>query len=160
MFACLSLACAVPRGPDTKIIAVPVKEPRLAEIQDLEDIPAHVKEEIHKFFIHYKDLEDTTSFARVTGWSGREEALAKVHRGMARDGGGGRPEGGGLRCGPTICRRFDPKFVVRFGPTSSDGGVRCLICIRFCFVNASCLSMKQVSPPSPLLPETFWVGVL
>jgi inorganic pyrophosphatase len=69
------------RGPDTKIIAVPVKEPRLAEIQDLEDIPAHVKEEIHNFFIHYKDLEDTTSFTRVTGWSGREEALATVHRG-------------------------------------------------------------------------------
>ena len=96
MFACLSLARAMPRGPDTKIIAVPVKEPRLAEIQDLQDIPAHVKEEIHNFFIHYKDLEDTTSFARVTGWSGREEALATVHRGIMRDGGGAREECGWL----------------------------------------------------------------
>eukprot|EP00667_Euglena_gracilis_P001590 EG_transcript_1590 len=69
------------RGPDTKIIAVAVKEPRMDEIQDLDTLPAHVKEEIHNFFLHYKDLEDTASFSRITGWGDRQDAIEKIRAG-------------------------------------------------------------------------------
>jgi len=44
-------------GIDTKIIAVPYKDPRWAHIQDIGDVPEKTKQEIQHFFEHYKDLE-------------------------------------------------------------------------------------------------------
>jgi inorganic pyrophosphatase len=69
------------KGPDSKIIAVPVKEPRTEEIVDLATIPAHVRNEIQNFFLSYKDLEDRSSFVRVRGWEDKPAALIKIKQG-------------------------------------------------------------------------------
>lgn len=46
-------------GIDTKILAVPVEkiDPRFKEIQDIDDLPEHLKKEIKEFFENYKKLE-------------------------------------------------------------------------------------------------------
>jgi inorganic pyrophosphatase len=57
---------------DQKILAVPDKNPRYAEVHSLDEIPAHIRKEIEHFFTIYKELE-----GRVTatlGWAGPEEA--------------------------------------------------------------------------------------
>lgn len=69
------------RGPDCKIIGVPVKEPRCEEIVDLGTIPEHQKKEIQNFFLTYKDLEDKTSFVRFRGWEDKPAALLKLKQG-------------------------------------------------------------------------------
>ncbi len=42
---------------DDKIIAVPVNDPRFAHVQDINDIPPHLKKEIRNFFETYKQLQ-------------------------------------------------------------------------------------------------------
>lgn len=42
---------------DAKIIAVPVKDPRFAHIQDLDDVNPHTIEEIKHFFETYKQIQ-------------------------------------------------------------------------------------------------------
>ena len=46
-------------GPDDKVIAVPVSkvDPRFDEIQSIEDLPVHVREEFLLYFKEYKKLE-------------------------------------------------------------------------------------------------------
>ncbi|MDI6591766.1 MAG: inorganic diphosphatase [Patescibacteria group bacterium] len=46
-------------GIDNKVIAVPTEkiDPRFKEIQDVEDLPEHLKKEIKEFFKNYKKLE-------------------------------------------------------------------------------------------------------
>jgi inorganic pyrophosphatase len=46
-------------GIDHKILAVPVEkiDPRFKEIQDVNDLPSHLKQEIKEFFEIYKRLE-------------------------------------------------------------------------------------------------------
>jgi len=51
---------------DHKILAVPVREPRTAPIQDLEGVPEHHLREIEHFFRIYKELEEKHS--RIEGW--------------------------------------------------------------------------------------------
>src|SRR5690606_31388018 len=45
------------KGPDEKIIAVPVGEPRMMSIASYTDLPAHLLKEIEHFFLRYKELE-------------------------------------------------------------------------------------------------------
>jgi len=59
------------KGPDQKILAVPVGDPRFADIQDLGDISQHWLREIENFFQTYKALED--KWTDVVGW---EDAAA------------------------------------------------------------------------------------
>jgi inorganic pyrophosphatase len=54
------------KGPDTKILAVPIGDPRFDSIRDLGDIDQHWLREIENFFETYKTLED--KFTQVTGW--------------------------------------------------------------------------------------------
>src|SRR5207302_1844769 len=54
------------KGPDQKILAVPVGDPRFADIQDLGDISQHWLREIENFFQTYKALED--KWTDVVGW--------------------------------------------------------------------------------------------
>jgi inorganic pyrophosphatase len=54
------------KGPDTKILAVPVGDPRFDSIRDLGDIDQHWLREIENFFETYKQLED--KFTQVIGW--------------------------------------------------------------------------------------------
>ena len=54
------------KGPDTKILAVPVGDPRFDSIRDLGDIDQHWLREIENFFQTYKALED--KWTEVVGW--------------------------------------------------------------------------------------------
>src|SRR5690606_19031562 len=54
------------KGPDEKIIAVPVGEPRMMSIASYTDLPAHLLKEIEHFFLRYKELEHKET--GVDGW--------------------------------------------------------------------------------------------
>ena len=54
------------KGPDQKILAVPLGDPRFQSIQDLSDLDAHWLLEIENFFQTYKALED--KWTNVVGW--------------------------------------------------------------------------------------------
>src|SRR6266568_4649264 len=45
------------KGPDAKIICVPLGDPRWDQVRDLGDMPTHLRSEIHNFFDVYKALE-------------------------------------------------------------------------------------------------------
>jgi inorganic pyrophosphatase len=62
------------KGPDHKILAVPIGDPRFANIHDLHDIDPHWLREIEHFFETYKALED--KWTDVVGW----EDAAAAHR--------------------------------------------------------------------------------
>jgi len=63
------------RGPDAKVLTVPSHDPRMDDIQDLKDVPAHLTAEIGHFFDIYKELEPGKS-TNVRGW----EDLAAAER--------------------------------------------------------------------------------
>ena len=54
------------KGPDQKILAVPVGDPRYADMRDLRDIGQHWLREIENFFQTYKALEP--KWTDVVGW--------------------------------------------------------------------------------------------
>lgn len=60
-------------GGDDKLITV-LDDPRYEHIQELEDIPQHLRDEIEHFFVHYKDLEKGKEVSG-TGWGSKAEAL-------------------------------------------------------------------------------------
>ncbi|PWI46289.1 inorganic pyrophosphatase, partial [Candidatus Heimdallarchaeota archaeon B3_Heim] len=61
------------KGKDDKIVAIPVDDPRMEEVQSLESIPKHLLKEIEEFFDTYKHLElgKTTS---IVGWDNKSKA--------------------------------------------------------------------------------------
>ena len=65
------------KGPDQKILAVPVGDPRFATIFDLNDIGQHWLREIENFFRTYKALED--KWTDVVGWENAAAALRVIH---------------------------------------------------------------------------------
>jgi adenylate kinase len=71
------------KGPDAKIICVPLGDPRWDQVQDLDDMPAHLRSEIHHFFDVYKALEPGKSTS-TTGFEGREAALGEIAAARAR----------------------------------------------------------------------------
>lgn len=81
------------RGMDQKILAVPVRDPRFDEIQDLPDVPAHRLAEIENFFDIYKQLEG--KYTETCGWGGAEQArqvIAQAQERFAREqDGSGHP---------------------------------------------------------------------
>jgi inorganic pyrophosphatase len=60
-------------GPDAKVLAVPFGDHRWDHLQDLEDIPVHLREEIDHFFEVYKALEKGKSTER-SNWGDRKRA--------------------------------------------------------------------------------------
>jgi adenylate kinase len=71
------------KGPDAKIICVPLGDPRFDQVRDLDDMPAHLRSEIHHFFDVYKALEPGKSTS-TTGFEGREAALGEIAASRAR----------------------------------------------------------------------------
>jgi inorganic pyrophosphatase len=71
------------KGPDAKIICVPLGDPRWDQVRDLGDVPAHLRSEIHHFFDVYKALEPGKSTS-TTGFEGREAALGEIAASRAR----------------------------------------------------------------------------
>ena len=71
------------KGPDAKIICVPLGDPRWDRVRDLDDTPSHLRSEIHHFFDVYKALEPGKSTS-TTGFEGREAALGEIAASRAR----------------------------------------------------------------------------
>lgn len=70
-------------GIDEKLLCVPVKDPRFAHIQDIDDVPEQTRNEIEHFFTHYKDLEPS-KWAKIDGWANRAVAEQVLKEGYDR----------------------------------------------------------------------------
>jgi inorganic pyrophosphatase len=70
------------KGPDEKILCVPMGDPHWNFIQELSDVPPHLLKEIEHFFIIYKELEKKKT--GVEGWEDRESAIKAVHASRKR----------------------------------------------------------------------------
>jgi inorganic pyrophosphatase len=64
------------KGPDQKILAVPVGDPRFADIYDLSGIGQHWLLEIENFFQTYKALEP--KWTEVVGWEDADVARGVI----------------------------------------------------------------------------------
>ena len=60
------------KGPDEKIICVPVSDPVWNQLNDLNEMNPHLLKEIEHFFQVYKDLENKK--VDVEGWGDVNEA--------------------------------------------------------------------------------------
>ncbi len=49
------------KGPDEKILCVPLRDPAWSHVSDLTDLPSALLAEIEHFFSVYKDLEERTT---------------------------------------------------------------------------------------------------
>ena len=67
------------KGPDNKIICVPIADPRMEHLQDIHDVPEFERLEIQHFFEVYKDLEPGKLVTAIR-WSGRASAEAEIER--------------------------------------------------------------------------------
>jgi inorganic pyrophosphatase len=65
---------------DDKIIAVPVDDPRFANIKDVNDVNPHTLKEIEHFYLTYKKLQNKV--VEVNGFEGREVAEAAFGEGL------------------------------------------------------------------------------
>jgi inorganic pyrophosphatase len=64
------------KGADAKIITVPDEDPRWPNVRDIEDVPAHLLDEVGHFFSIYKDLE--AKEVNIEGFGSREDAMKLV----------------------------------------------------------------------------------
>lgn len=74
------------KGPDEKILAVPLGDPRFDRVRELRDLAPHWLREIEMFFASYKELEGSP--VEVSGWRGSRTAWALIQR-FRRQGGAG-----------------------------------------------------------------------
>jgi inorganic pyrophosphatase len=74
------------KGPDEKILCVPLKDPMWSTVQDLTDLPPSLLNEIEHFFQVYKDLEGHA--VETEGYENRAAAWSVIERGRARAGSG------------------------------------------------------------------------
>ena len=70
------------KGKDEKIIAVPVGDPRFADIRDIHDLAKHWLREIETFFATYKTLEGDDP--DVSGWRGATAAWKAIEAARRR----------------------------------------------------------------------------
>ncbi|MCQ0110628.1 inorganic pyrophosphatase [Zhouia amylolytica] len=66
------------KGPDEKVICVPISDPVWNKLDDLSDINPHLVKEIEHFFQVYKDLEHKK--VDVEGWGDVNEAWAIIDK--------------------------------------------------------------------------------
>ena len=71
------------KGPDAKIICVPAGDPRWDHVQDIDDVPGPMREEIGHFFEVYKMLEPD-KHSNVRGYEGIEAAWTEIDEACAR----------------------------------------------------------------------------
>ena len=69
-------------GEDRKILAVPLGDPRFAEVSDISDLSAHWLREIENFFDIYKTLQGVTTI--IQGWDHAERARGIIAECAAR----------------------------------------------------------------------------
>lgn len=70
------------KGPDQKILCVPIGDPQWNWVKSLEDVPPHLLQEITHFFKVYKDLEKKKT--KVGDWHPKEEALRTIDQAFER----------------------------------------------------------------------------
>ncbi len=70
------------KGPDEKILCVPIHDPHWAEIGSLDEVHPHLLREVEHFFTIYKDLE--MKEVQVEGWESRAEAEVVIRDARAR----------------------------------------------------------------------------
>jgi inorganic pyrophosphatase len=70
------------KGPDEKIICVPLKDPTFANLSDVHDIPPGLRDEIEHFFQVYKDLDHKGSVV-TRGFGNRSEAEEMISKARA-----------------------------------------------------------------------------
>jgi inorganic pyrophosphatase len=64
------------KGPDAKVLCVPVSDPNWDKIRDLSDVNPHLIREIEHFFQVYKDLEKKK--VGIEGWENKEYAVKTI----------------------------------------------------------------------------------
>lgn len=64
------------KGPDAKLICVPVSDPVWSKITSLEEMNPHLLNEIEHFFQVYKDLEKKK--VGIEGWENKEAAYKAI----------------------------------------------------------------------------------
>ncbi|MGP4082159.1 inorganic diphosphatase [Pseudalkalibacillus sp. R45] len=67
---------------DSKLLAVPVEDPRFDHVQSLEDVSEHTLKEISHFFERYKDLQGKKT--EIGSWEGPEMAAELVEECLKR----------------------------------------------------------------------------
>jgi len=65
------------KGADDKVLAVPARDPRMAHLQDIYDVPEFQRLEIQHFFEVYKALEPG-KLVQAEAWAGRSAAEAEI----------------------------------------------------------------------------------
>ena len=70
------------KGPDEKVICVPLKDPAWMRVADIHDIPPEFRDEIEHFFQVYKDLEEGKTETR--GFGNRAEAELVIDQARER----------------------------------------------------------------------------
>jgi inorganic pyrophosphatase len=64
------------KGVDDKVLCVPLHDPNWNTVEELEDIPQSLRDEISHFFSIYKQPEGKT--VKVDGWFPRDAAMAVI----------------------------------------------------------------------------------
>ena len=59
------------KGPDNKVLGVPIHDPRWRHVDDIHEIPPHLLNEIENFFLTYKRLE--AKVVTSEGWEDRKK---------------------------------------------------------------------------------------
>jgi inorganic pyrophosphatase len=70
------------KGPDEKLICVPLRDPGWSQVADIHDVPPPLRNEIEHFFQVYKDLENKPTETR--GFGNRAEAIEALAAARAR----------------------------------------------------------------------------
>lgn len=65
------------KGPDAKVLCVPVTDPIWNKLFKLSEVNEHLKKEIEHFFLVYKDLEEKK--VAVEGWEDETRAIEVYH---------------------------------------------------------------------------------
>ena len=68
------------KGPDEKVICVPLRDPAWSRVADVHDIPPELRNEIEHFFQVYKDLEEKKTETRGFGNRADAEAVIEAAR--------------------------------------------------------------------------------
>jgi len=70
------------KGPDAKILCIPLGDPLWNHIKTLDDVPPHLLKEIEHFFTVYKELEHKKT--GVEGWDGLTAAVLAIKKAQQR----------------------------------------------------------------------------
>jgi inorganic pyrophosphatase len=79
------LITADEEGEDAKVVAIPVAkvDPSFSDVNDINDVPQYIQDQIKHFFEHYKELEKG-KYVKVKGWEDKESAKKKIAEAMER----------------------------------------------------------------------------